>query len=791
MALGAAAALLLPVAGFAQSTPPVTPPAAQAGDEATLGEVVVTARKFNETLLTTPVTVTAFTAEDMQTRGIENLTDVANFTPGLKLDATAQSRNDRSNQTLIIRGMTPTFNGNVSIFIDGAPVVGNGYVEGVDELERVEVLKGPQSATFGRATFGGAVNLVTKDPTAEPHAGVDAAVESYGGYNVKAYLEGTLIPDFLTGMLQLKSFHTDGDYVNAANSSETIGAQATYALSGTLKATPMTGLTMKLFGDYWIDHDGPGATAILPHSSYNCAAGAAGAALNYVCGALPMINLSTLAVNDTIDAAVRNQLINNSTHSVYYMPGMPGDFSDHAGLERKAYHIHGIIDYDIPALDAVFSSISSYDNDKYEYIGDIDNQDTTNIPNPFYTAAEYGVLQPYVNWPAYVQFLQWGYSQEFRLQGGNSGPFHWLLGGSYVYQESGFVAGALLDFGALDFQLPTTTATRTTGGFFSLGYDVTKQFTLTFDGRLENEKQYLYNLTDGRVGQANESFTNFIPRVLARYEPTTDLMVYASYSVGVNPGGFNDNLVSFNAAQQAYLENLFGITLKVSPEKLYNYELGVKGKFLDDTLQVTADVYHADWKNQVTQNAVTVKPPGAIIATQLEINQNVGLTDLNGVELEVSYKPIAHLTLNGAVGYTPSDIRKFICTVCQLDITGSTNVTGNQLPTVAALTSNLGVEYRQPMFTDMEGFGRVDWLYSGRIYEDFTDLAWIPPNSKVNLRAGVVHDKTTIEGYVNNLFDDLTYIDAQQNSDLIHGGNAVIAGLPLRRTFGLRFIERF
>ena len=475
----AAVALSLPALADAQ--------AASANDAGatspnSLAEVVVTARKRTESLLSVPVAVTAFTAEAIEAKGITSLTDVANFSPGVKFNSVGTGRSDRSNQQIIIRGMTPNFNGNVSVFIDGAPVVGYGFVEGVEDLERVEVLKGPQSATFGRSTFAGAVNLVTKDPTNSYHASIDAGVMSYNGYDIRASVEGPIIPDKLTFRLQGRDYKRDGSYTNAADPSETIGAQASYSVNGSLKATPTDKLTIKVFGDYWIDHDGSGATYKLSQPDYNCAAGAAGATLNYTCGPLPNANLSRLGYNDQVDAPVYNQIILNSLHGVDQYPGVPRDFTNHFGLERRAYHVHGIIDYDLPQIDAVFSSLTSYDSDKYVELQDIDLEDTRNQPNPFYTPAAASTLQPYVNWPTYVPFDQTGYSQEFRLQGGADRRFHWLLGGSYVHEDTGFAAGALLTTGFVNFQTPSTTVTKTIGGFFSLGYDITSQITASFEG---------------------------------------------------------------------------------------------------------------------------------------------------------------------------------------------------------------------------------------------------------------------------------------------------------------------
>ncbi len=764
---------------------------ASAPTDNSLGDIVVTARKRDESLLNVPVTVSAFTAATIAEKGIIDLQGIADFTPGVKLDNVSNSREDRSNQTIIIRGMTPNSYGNVSVFIDGAPVTGSGFVTGIDDLQRVEVLKGPQSATFGRATFAGAVNLVTRDPTNDYHASIDATVASYNGYDIKGSFEGAIVPDKLTFLLQARDFSTDGSYKNYANTEETLGAEGTKSVDLKLKFTPIEKLTVKFFGVYWEDNDGPGTTGILDQKYWNCAAGANGAALNYTCGQLPKLPLTSLQSNADFDAATKNQLLHNSTGAFDYINKL--DFADHFGLTRKAYHMNVNIDYELPQIDAVLTSVSSYDADRWRELIDLDNTDSTNMPNPLYSPAAYGVLESYVNWPSYVDEDIHGYSEEVRLHGGDHGPFHWAVGGSYVEQWYAFSVGALLDFGAVNFQTPTATETETAGGFLSLGYDVTNQITVSFDGRYENEKQTLYNLLGPKTAQATESFNNFVPRVNIQYKPIKDLMIYATYSQGVNPGAFNSNLVGFTPAQSAAITAKYNAQLNVAPEKLTNYELGVKGKFFDNHLQVTADVYHDIWTNEIVENDVTVTGIAGVLAgEQLQISENVGQTDLTGVELDGSFTPYPGLTFDGGVAYTPSDIKKYNCTICALSVTGNPNVNGNQLAGTPAVSSNLGVEYKHPLVGEYDGYARLDWTYQGKIFEDETNLAWIAPSSKVNVRAGVTRGKMSFEGYITNLFDDTSYVDAQRNEDLLeNSSNAAIVGLPARRTFGLRFRDAF
>ncbi len=146
------------------------PPAFTADSVATGGleEIVVTARKREENVMKTPVSVAALSSEDIAVRGITSFNDLANATPGLNINNANSGRNDRSFQQISLRGFTPatTTSTLTASFIDGVPVASATALSAVSDPERVEVLKGPQAAYFGRDTFAGAVNVVTRKPSA-------------------------------------------------------------------------------------------------------------------------------------------------------------------------------------------------------------------------------------------------------------------------------------------------------------------------------------------------------------------------------------------------------------------------------------------------------------------------------------------------------------------------------------------------------------------------------------------------------------------------------------------------
>ncbi|HWU01999.1 MAG TPA: TonB-dependent receptor [Novosphingobium sp.] len=783
-----AALIALAMSGNAQAQDTATRAENAKASEVPMGDIVVTARRKNESLMTTPVAVSAFNAEAIQKLGLSSLRDVAAFTPGLTISENFGNRQDRSTQSMIIRGMTPNWNGNVAVFMDGAPIVGSGFIEGVGDMARVEVIKGPQSATFGRSTFAGAINNVTKDPTPYLSGTVDAQIMSYGGHDVRIAVEGPLLKDSVSFRLSGRDYATAGSYVNSARPTERLGSQSTRSLSATLLIKPTPRLNIKLFGTYWMDDDGEGANYLVNSTALNCNAGKAGAGINYYCGQLPGVNLSALARNDQVDAAISNQLIHNVNGAIATIPGVSSDFLNHFGLHREAYHGHAILKYDVPSLNAQLSSISSYDNNRFEVITDLDGQDSTAFPNALYSASTANSVQSTLNTVGFVQYKNTGFSQELRLSGTGNGRLHWSVGGSYVEQHITTMAGGLLSFGAANFQTPAETQTRTAGAFFSLAYDLTDKLSVSAEGRYQQDRQQLHTLYNGDRTLARQAFTNFIPRVLVQYKPVRGVMAYASYSKGVNPGGFNSAVSGYSASTSAALQAQYGFGLNVKPETITNYELGVKGSFWGGRAQVIADVYYGVWTNQVVSNSYALNGiVGVTDGTSLSVYQNIGKTDLKGVELQFTLKPVAGLTLNGSYAYNESIIKQYVCTSCA-NYTGSTNVAGHSLANAPRNSGAFGAEYRQNISRKVEAYIRGDVTYTGKMYIDETNLAWIGDAARGNLRIGVEQaGDFRVEAFVNNITDNLAYTSGSRNSDYLRGyATAYSVGMPVRRTFGVR-----
>ena len=173
-------------------------------------EIVVTARKTSEDILKTPIAVSALTSDDITQRGVVTLNDLSSSVPGLNVNNNAAGRNDRSFQQVIIRGFTPSqaTNPTAALFIDGTPVSSTSAFSTLSDPERVEVLKGPQSAYFGRNTFAGAINFVNKLPSSILSGSVGGTIGTRSNYKLHADLSGPLVDGLLSFRLNADRFAT-------------------------------------------------------------------------------------------------------------------------------------------------------------------------------------------------------------------------------------------------------------------------------------------------------------------------------------------------------------------------------------------------------------------------------------------------------------------------------------------------------------------------------------------------------------------------------------------------------
>ncbi len=763
--------------------------------------MVVTARKRDESLLEVPVAISAMSAETISTQNVTNLQDVAKFTPSLQINDLGSNQASRANQQIIMRGMYTQVSPSVSVFIDGAPVAG-GFVSNIKDAERIEILKGPQTAYFGRQTFAGAINIVTQEPSDEFRGKAEALIGSDDWHDLSLSVEGPLT-DWLSGRLMLRDMEKGGQYTNFVDG-ETLGDLATRSIAVNLKAELFEGFTAKFYGTYWQDRDGPQAVAKLTSTSFNCNAGGAPVGTNNtICGTLPLISENRVGRVNKLSPQFIGNVFGNSSGR---MNPIMSDLLNEAGFARNASHVHLDLEYSPASWNGItLSSLTAGNSTKHQSNANLDNQDTRGIPNNFFGVIP-GVL-PYVLWQSRAQTKIRDFSQEVRLTSNQSDQFRWLFGVNYAELRSQVYVDGFFPYGAGTFGSGGHTETETKAAFFSLAYDITDKLTVNAEGRYQSDKISVFSrsLTAPPAEIASSENNTFLPRLSVQYDLTDRVMVYASYAEGVNPPAFNSSLVGVDPRIVQAFADIYGARIEVDPEYVKDYELGIKGRFFDNRLQLSADVYYMQWSDQIlTVFGVVPGIPGVNggLPFSTNVQVNAGETDLKGIEVDGLWLAAPGLTVDFALTYADTEIKSYPGYVCPGSVCNPTNsptdVRGNSLAYGPDFAGNIGITYKGQINDRLDYYVRVEDVYKGSRYVDISNLAEIGSSNTVNLRGGLTWGETKLEAFVENLFDDRQYAGYAGGTDIDGAPNgagvypaAFQVVMPTMRQFGVKLTHEF
>ena len=499
-----------------------------------IDEILVTARRRSESLMDIPMSVSAFTAEDIQNAGYTNVLDLIEAVPGVTYGSfEAQAQGDSPS----FRGVSnntgdPTLQ-NSSKFIDGVYVSGSLYSVMMTDIERVEVVKGPQSALFGRATFSGAINYITKKPTEELSGYVDATVAEYGETRLNGTISGP-ITDTLGFRLSGGLLNEGSDYDNITNGQEMNDNEiATTSLS--LMFTPTEDLSANLYVNYTDAQFGEAMRAATPRDGGKLA--------------FPL----TEVIGGNID-----QL-------------------DNPGIDSETIRTNLTVDWNLG--DYTVSSITGYGNEESTNEADGDYGPAQPFgflfflctPDSPFAGPGCDLLQTVVDTELENFF------QEFRITSPDDQRLRWLAGVSYFEEE-------YYRNRTRNFRQPESTKTSDNMSIFgSLSYDFTEQITATFDARFQDETIELEQSGNNREGD----FDSFLPRFIVEYTPSENTMFYASASKGNKPGDFNDlgTPEQFLVVDEEELWSYELGTKFSAPDNRYTVE--VAAYFIDWTNQVS------------------------------------------------------------------------------------------------------------------------------------------------------------------------------------------------------------
>ncbi len=708
-------------------------------DEGESGDIVVTARKRRERLQDVPVAVTSLSAAQLEEEGISGNEDLLGRVPNLFLTG-SYAVNTELRLTMRGVGVNSPLDPSVAIFIDGVYMPTVGWNMSFLELERVEVLRGPQGAVFGRNTQAGAVNIITRQPESEFGGRVRLEYDEFDTVRGNLYVTGPL-GDHAAFSVAGMAEQTDGFLRNVTTGRDEL-ARRTYAGRVALRFTPTERLTIRLSAD---------ATA------------ARG-------GFFPGGQPAETQANFTGRWEV------------------PTDQSSYERLD--IWGGSATVDYDLDF--ATLTSIAGYRHTQSLSLADIDyintpnrdGQGPQNIPPSVIGHGFPPVSGNYIVIGREQALL----SEELRLVSTGTGPLKWLVG-LYAYSED--------NDRNREQRIPDSFLFANPGNFVSdatqqrrKGYAAFGQATYTIGGRLDVTAGARYTwdrdrqdlrlrfIVGGGVLQNNftdspeASFSDFTPMGSIAYRWTPGVMTYVTVARGFKSGGFNlqgPSAISGNAGFDSETSTL--------------YEAGAKLALFNNRLRFDAAIFQIDTSNLQVNQTVAVGP----ILTNS--TTNAGRARSRGFELEATARPVRGLLLTGSLGHTDA---KYI----DYQVTPTFSLSGFRVEQVPDWTVNLGAEVTLPVAEDIEVVLGGSWRYVGEqvLPSGANGTVPIPLDSydTTNIRASLQSDRWEATFYVENLFNQYNIIYRSLLSTFYNTpGTTNVVRAEAPRRIGVRGSVRF
>ncbi len=762
-AIAVSACLMAPVAAEAQ----------EAANNDILDVIYVTARKRQETQIEVPLSVKAFSQNDLDNRGILAAAELSDFVPGFKFEPVGTGgQSGRASPAVRFRGVGVQIglsgaSSAGALLWDGAYVAdGIGVVPLID-LAQTEIIKGPQTAFFGRNTFAGAVNFIPSDPTEELEVRLRTGVSATDvqtGYNVNAIVSGPLT-DRLGGRIVLSSEKRAG--IEEFGDGSVMGEENTQAVLGSLRFDYSDNTVFK-FSGYFVDSDDTSGLSSFdaPVAPGDCnrvysgnlrdvvtgeARGSFSTDLsmnsgNLFCGNIPDWDSSAIQQRNPLIGGVPPASANEAGYD--YNQSVPAEFGggfidapDGVGNTYETWraHLSGESELDNGLTLAGFVSFGA--NKNWGIFDNLYGTSTATLD---------------IDYRGFVRESD-DQAAEFRVTSTGDGRLRYMAGVSYYQQDSinfNRERGAPGSVQVLESEV--------FGIFGSFDYDITEELILSAEGRYQSDRLDL-NFA-GFSGSADtagfdpqsQKYEEFMPRVILSYQPTDmDLNVYGSFSQsylqGTTTGAVNFALRVPESGLTPETVGFFTPT-----QQLNAFELGVKQK-LNDQFQYSVALYNMDWENQaffvLSPTFVSVALPGD--------------SEYTGVEFELRYRPTDWLTLQGGYNYVKGEFTDYVATgsvgsaVLAPDTINSTtaiDASGNQIRYIPAHEANLSADFALDSLLGMESFFRADVLYTGAFFIDNFEYNEVDAAVRVNLRAGAnITENLLLEVYGNNIFDDRSY----------------------------------
>ena len=646
-----------------------------AAQENGLEEVLVTARKRQEPLQNTPLSVSVFSEDAINDRVINSVTDLGYATPNVIIDAGASASGSNAASTIFIRGVgqtdfTLSVDPGVGVYVDGV-YYGQQVGTALDflDVERVEILRGPQGTLFGRNTIGGAINILTQRPAME----FGGKLKLTTGSDKRADVSGSLnlpLAENLFSKVSLSARSRDG-YVNRVGSDIELGDDDSVSGRGTLLWSPSEDLEIVLSADFTREREEVAPEVLVDVNE----AAPIPFFHNFVSGS-PCFPPPGSTTNPN---CFNDQWVPSDPFTEYGTFDSASDLDLWGVALTATWGLGSLTFKSITAL-REFDSYFSIDNDHspleiVQFTSDFESEQFT---------------------------------QEFQLLGISlSGRLNWLAG-FYYYDESATDRNPV-DFSIGSLEVGGDLDVKSYAAFAQATYSLSEKLDLTLGLRYTDEKKVrdprsfftspfvlgptlvlpagTYLVPPEEVTIKADATT---PLVNLSYQWTEQFMSYFSYSEGFKGGGFTDR-VSFPVPE----------TPTFDPEEVESYEIGFKSSLFNNRLRLNAAGFFVDYTNIQILVATAIAP----------VIQNAAAGEVKGFEVEFQGLLTDKFEISGGLGYINAKYKQIDPLATEISIE-------NEFPKTPEWSSNLSASYELALKGGSTITPRLDWSYRGSVFND-------------------------------------------------------------------------
>ena len=721
-----------------------------------LEEVIVTANRREESLQSVAMAVSAFSEDMMRDQGIVDLKGITERTPGFTMGMFNPAQ-----PQLYIRGIGSNEDGaggdqSVIVFIDEVYI---GRSAGMDidlfDLERVEVLRGPQGTLFGKNVVGGAVNMITKKPGEETELALEATLGDYNARTIRGLASGPLAGEGVYGKVSFSTRRRDG-YMESklvrddgTSPPDTLDVNSDSLRLG-LRFTPSESLEVNLSAAYsQIDKLGQPNHYFAPESGPVSAFYTAEAAL------IPNYDDKPLA-------------------AIYDDPGF---------FKSDSYSFTARVDWDLSdsILLTSITGLRTVDAENSDIIAGTTSKNSVN--QAFATVLPVGTVMLYG--ANFFTDDSDTFTQEIRLTSTDEGPLQWVAGVYYMKEEThriesigvgvDVLAAPGVIFGAVPF-LPGSddqnNETTSSAVFGQVTYDITDKLSVTAGARYTSEEKDMV-----RVGKADplaiignfdfttgDDWSETTGKLALEYQQSDDIFWYATYSEGFKSGGYQGMAATELAASTAF-----------NPEFATLIEGGVKTEWMDKRVRFNASVFSTDYQDlQILQALIPANLP-ADVQTGVLITQNAADAIVEGVEIEFTAFPIPNLTIQGSATWLNTEFDNFSVPAGYRTPNGlvDSSRVGNELRNAPDMAYNLLVRYDWELASGAGLAAQLDWRHKDLVWQDPDNIEYsaVPEYDVGDFRLiyTTASGNTQVTGWVTNVTDEDYFIHNYPGTNL---GNA-------------------